>query len=75
MYANASNDIPFYIHIGSYVVWRVHPQCFDNKVAYLTIKINLGKYHLTKRKFVYHLYSNHDNKIIANNWNILLLLY
>ena len=25
MYANASNNTPFYTHISSYMVWRVQP--------------------------------------------------
>ena len=42
MYTNASNNIPFYTHINSYMVWRVQPSknigiCLRIRHIYLNI--------------------------------------
>ena len=41
MYANGSNNIPSYIHVSSYVVWRVHP----SRKEHIYLYVSFGGYH------------------------------
>ena len=39
MYANASNYTPFYTHVSSYVVWRVHPPVLNYTIGKISFEI------------------------------------